>query len=154
MLNRSAHFRFDIALPFKRQSGVVLAVSLIMLLLLTMIAASGARVTGLDEKMAGNMRDRNLAFQAAESALSAGEAAAAVANISACPATPANPVGFYQSRDADCDGEQETTPIWVSIDWNTQSILYSGALADISSNPRYIVEDMGLTCARPKADMP
>ncbi|MGZ4999702.1 MAG: pilus assembly PilX family protein [Methylomonas sp.] len=137
-----------------RQAGVVLIVSLIMLLLLTLIGATGARVTGLDEKMAGNMRDRNLAFQAAESALNAGETAAAATTISACPATPANPVGFYQARDANCDGAPETTPIWNSIDWSTQSVLYSGALADISSNPRYIVEDMGLTCVSPTTPCP
>ncbi|WKJ89761.1 PilX N-terminal domain-containing pilus assembly protein [Methylomonas montana] len=137
-----------------RQAGVVLAVSLIMLLLLTLIGVTGARVTGLDEKMAGNMRDRNLAFQAAESALNAGETAAAATTISACPANPANPTGFYQSRDANCDGVPETTPIWNSVNWNTQSVLYSGTLADISTNPRYIVEDMGLTCVSPTTPCP
>jgi type IV pilus assembly protein PilX len=55
--------------PHKLQSGVVLVVSLIMLLLLTLIALSGSQSTSLEEKMAGNMRDRNLAFQAAEAAL-------------------------------------------------------------------------------------
>lgn len=54
---------------FKYQSGVVLAISLIMLLLLTLIGFSALQSTGLEEKMAGNMRDRNLAFQAAEAAL-------------------------------------------------------------------------------------
>lgn len=53
----------------QKQSGVVLVVSLIMLLLLTMIGISALQNTGLEEKMAGNMRDRNLAFQAAETAL-------------------------------------------------------------------------------------
>lgn len=137
-----------------RQAGVVLAISLVMLLLLTLIGATGARVTGLDEKMAGNMRDRNLAFQAAESALNAGETAAAAATLLPCPADPANPVGFYQSRDANCDGVLETTPIWNSINWGTQSVVYSGTLADIGSNPRYIVEDMGLTCVSPATPCP
>lgn len=137
-----------------RQAGVVLAISLVMLLLLTLIGATGARVTGLDEKMAGNMRDRNLAFQAAESALNVGEAAAAAATLLPCPADPANPVGFYQSRDANCDGVLETTPIWNSINWSTQSVLYNGTLADIGSNPRYIVEDMGLTCVSPATPCP
>lgn len=138
----------------ERQTGVVLVVSLVMLLLLTLIGVTGARVTGLDEKMAGNMRDRNLAFQAAESALKAGETATATTTISACPAASANPVGFYQSRDADCDGSVETTPIWNSINWSSQSVLYSGALADISTNPRYIVEDMGLSCISPTTPCP
>ena len=53
----------------KKQAGVVLVVSLIMLMLLTLIGVSGMQSTGIEEKMAGNMRDRNLAFQAAEAAL-------------------------------------------------------------------------------------
>ncbi len=55
------------------QSGVVLVVSLIMLLLLTLIGLSGMQSTILEEKMAGNMRDRNMAFQAAEAALTDAE---------------------------------------------------------------------------------
>jgi Tfp pilus assembly protein PilX len=54
------------------QSGVTLIISLVLLLLLTLIAVSSMKTTGLQEKMAGNDRDRNLAFQAAEAALGAG----------------------------------------------------------------------------------
>lgn len=55
--------------PLTRQSGVVLAISLIMLLLLTLIGITGLQTTSLEEKMASNSKNRNLAFQAAESAL-------------------------------------------------------------------------------------
>jgi type IV pilus assembly protein PilX len=57
----------------KNQSGVVLVVSLIILLLLTLIGLTGMQTTGLEEKMASNMRDKNLAFQAAEATLKVGE---------------------------------------------------------------------------------
>jgi|GEM_PF-328769 len=53
----------------KHQSGVVLVISLIMLLALTLIGVTSSSVTGLEEKMAANTKDKNLAFQAAESAL-------------------------------------------------------------------------------------
>jgi len=53
----------------KRQSGVVMAVSLILLLVVTLIAVSSMRGTMLEEKMAGNSLDRNLAFQSTESAI-------------------------------------------------------------------------------------
>ena len=131
---------------FKQQSGTVLVISLIMLLLLTMIGVTSNQVTGLEEKMAGNMRDRNLAFQAAESALRAGEASAAAAAVTlSCPG--ASPPGFFRPRDADCDGTVENTDIWDSIDWNTQSVLYVGtSLVDLSANPRFVVEDMGVIC--------
>lgn len=52
-----------------KQTGVVLVLSLIMLLLLTLIAISAMQITQLDQKMASNMHARNLALQAAESAL-------------------------------------------------------------------------------------
>jgi type IV pilus assembly protein PilX len=55
------------------QSGVVLVISLIMLLLLTVIGSTAMQTTSLEEKMAGNLRDKDLAFQAAESALRAAE---------------------------------------------------------------------------------
>lgn len=53
----------------KKQKGAVLAISLIILLLMTMIGVSAMQSTTLQEKMAGNLRDANLAFQAAESGL-------------------------------------------------------------------------------------
>jgi len=52
-----------------RQRGVVLVVSLIMLLVVTLIAVSSMQGTVLEEKMAGNTKDRNLAFQTTESAV-------------------------------------------------------------------------------------
>ena len=53
----------------QRERGAVLIVSLIMLLIVTLIAVSSMQGTVMEEKMAGNTRDRNLAFQTAESAL-------------------------------------------------------------------------------------
>lgn len=56
-----------------RQHGAVLIVALIMLLILTIIAVSSMQGTSLQETMAGSARDKNLAFQASESALREGE---------------------------------------------------------------------------------
>lgn len=55
--------------PQHRQSGVVLIVSLVMLLVVTLLAVSSMQGTVLEEKMAGNTKDRNLAFQTTESAV-------------------------------------------------------------------------------------
>lgn len=56
------------------QSGAVLILSLIMLLVMTVLGVTAMQSTVLEEKMAGNFRDRNIAFQAAEAALRNGEA--------------------------------------------------------------------------------
>lgn len=52
-----------------RQSGVVLFMSLVILLLLTVLGISSVQTTSLQQRMAMNANDTNLAFQAAESAL-------------------------------------------------------------------------------------
>ncbi|OQW79566.1 MAG: hypothetical protein BVN35_01645 [Proteobacteria bacterium ST_bin11] len=122
-----------------KQSGAVLMVSLIMLLLLTIIGVTGTNVTSLEEKMAGNMRDRNLAFQAAESALQAGET---WLNTHAFSCSKNN--GRFNPRDKDCNSATaETVEVWDSIDWSTDSVAYSGVLSNLSANPRYIIEDLG-----------
>lgn len=56
-----------------KQQGAVLATSLVILLVMTIIGVSSMSTTLLEEKMAGNMRDIDLAFQASESALRDGE---------------------------------------------------------------------------------
>ena len=53
----------------KKQRGVVLVVSLIMLLLMTLLSVSAMKTSLMEEKMAGNSRDVELAFQAAETGL-------------------------------------------------------------------------------------
>jgi type IV pilus assembly protein PilX len=50
---------------------VVLIVGLVILLVVTMIGIGSQQSTVLQERMAGNMRQTNIAFQAAESALQA-----------------------------------------------------------------------------------
>jgi type IV pilus assembly protein PilX len=58
----------------KRSQGSVLIVSLVFLLLLTIVGVSAMNMTNLEEKMTGNFRDHDLAFQTAETALLDAEA--------------------------------------------------------------------------------
>ena len=53
---------------------MALIIGLVMLLLLTVIMISAVRVTSLEERLAGNLQNHNIAFQAAESALREAEA--------------------------------------------------------------------------------
>nr|WP_038059550.1 PilX N-terminal domain-containing pilus assembly protein [Thioalkalivibrio sp. ALJT] len=52
-----------------RQSGSALIIALILLLVITILAVAGMQNTVLQERMAGNMHDRNIAFQNAERGL-------------------------------------------------------------------------------------
>jgi type IV pilus assembly protein PilX len=55
------------------QRGSALIVSLIMLLLISLIGVGSMQGTILQERMASNLHDRNIAFQASERALRVGE---------------------------------------------------------------------------------
>ncbi|MDN5872575.1 MAG: PilX N-terminal domain-containing pilus assembly protein, partial [Nitrococcus sp.] len=55
------------------QSGAVLVVSLLFLLVMTLIGITAMQGVSLEEKMAGNARGGTLALQAAEAALREGE---------------------------------------------------------------------------------
>ena len=62
--------RFDLrSSSIGNQSGSALFVGLIFLVILSLLGVTALQVGILEERMAGNSRDRNLAFQAAESAL-------------------------------------------------------------------------------------
>ena len=56
------------------QRGSALVVALIFLLLMTLLGISAMQGSSMQERMAGNLRDRNMAFQSAEAALRSGEA--------------------------------------------------------------------------------
>lgn len=53
----------------QRQRGIVLIVGLVFLLVLTIIGVTALRTSTLEERMAGNMMSKTLAFQDAESAI-------------------------------------------------------------------------------------
>lgn len=55
----------------RRQEGVVLIISLVILVLITLVGLSTIRTTTMEEKMAGNSRDRDKALQAAEAVVQA-----------------------------------------------------------------------------------
>jgi type IV pilus assembly protein PilX len=131
----------------KTQTGAVLVVSLLFLVLMMLIGLTGMQVTSLEEKMSGNMRDRNLAFQAAESALRAGELT--VPSLLAFPCAS----GLYRYNDKNCDGTFEDDQIWdTSSVWSDTSkvVTYANAsnLASLASGspPAYIIEEMPFTC--------
>lgn len=52
------------------QAGATLFTALIFLIMLILLGVGAAQMSGLEERMAGNTRNRDLAFQAAQAALS------------------------------------------------------------------------------------
>jgi type IV pilus assembly protein PilX len=122
------------------QRGSALIVSLVFLLLLTMLGVAAMRSSTLQERMAGNSRDVNIAFQAAEAALRAGE------NVLDQPGTLPlfdNSVAGYRPGVSPMPANY-----WSSVyDWasnaaseNGGSIKYAGNIAGVVEAPRFVIE--------------
>ncbi len=119
------------AASFKKQSGMVLIVSLVILVMLTLIGLTGTQVTTLEEKMAFNSREHNLAFQAAEAALRAGEnQIEAIAAIAAFDGSN----GLLGEDDATYDFGAAST--WT----NDNSAEFDSGITMIATQPRYFIK--------------
>lgn len=120
----------------KRQSGVVLVVSLIMLLLLTIVGLSSSQVISLEEKMASNAKDHNLAFQAAEDALRGGEERIEAAITS----------GEFNGSNG-LLGEGSTMPDFLATAfWSrlaSNSIEFDANNLEVVTQPRYFIKLIG-----------
>ena len=121
----------------KQQQGAVLIVGLIMLLLLTVIGMSSIRGSDLQERMAGNARDHNLAFQATEAAVRSAENYLSRASI----APYNNGAGYYRDLT-----ETTPPPLWTVTKWDAESVsLADKSLAGISEQPKYAIEQLEVT---------
>ncbi len=130
------------------QTGVILVVGMMVLLVMTLIGLSAARSTLLEERMSGSNTDHNVAFQAAEAALRAGEQSLL---------TPALPDfdgtgGRYRAREY---ADPSQPPYWKEWQgsnegshWTGNSIAYNGfsaAPAPLNqASARYYLEEFPL----------
>ena len=117
-----------------RENGSVLIIALTFLLILTLLSTTAMRASTMQERMAGNTRDWNVAFQSAEAGLREAEAF-----LQTTPVLPEflDQNGLYQVNSPD-------RPVWTGAapaDGNG-FITYSGALADTARPPRYYIEDL------------
>lgn len=129
------------------QSGMSLFPALMFLLVLAVLGVAALNSTLLQEKMAGNTKDTNVAFQAAEAALRDAEADV-VKNItpgtiftSSCttglctpPSTWPTPVSTDISKAIDWDNSAQTRA------YGTQTS--APELADVAAQPLYVIEKL------------
>lgn len=115
------------------QGGSALIIALVFLLAMTLIGVTAMQGTTQQESMAGNARQRNLAFQASEAALRDGESC--LPTLTSCvliaPTTPDTDLGTF----------------WMNYDWTTQSQLYpvtAGGipLDEVIAQPRFVIEEL------------
>jgi type IV pilus assembly protein PilX len=125
------------------QAGSALIVALIFLLLMTLLGTTAMRGSTMQERMAGNARDSNIAFQAAEAALREGEEYL-LATVALPDFDDTN--GFYGVN-------APTRPQWTgavindgngAITYGTLPgvPMYGGAIDGVARVPRYYIEEL------------
>lgn len=125
------------SLAQRRQSGTVLLVSLIVLLVMTLLGVASMRGATLEERMAGNWRDQNIALQAAEAALRAGEESIPVGfepDLSLFPCSAAECEVFEPDvaiRDSALDAD---------ADWHNSARSYADSFPGAAEPPQFVVE--------------
>lgn len=148
------------------QRGATLITGLIFLVVLTLIGVTAARMSSLEERMAGNLRDRSLAMQAAELALrdaerdilGQGNRAPGISGISGFePLCGASTPGVANDNGLCYNGVAGfSPPLWSNVTNMTdveRSVRYgqfTGAanIPLLSAQPRYIIEGMQKYCWR------
>lgn len=138
----------------RRERGAALIVTVLLMLVISMLALTALVRNNLDERMAFNQRDRQLAFQAAEGALRAAEemivnnvggnfSPLMVSNI-AVDCTQST--GFCRSIESDPGWRRIGVAAWedqsqitVALGTNSQRTPIQG----VSAQPRYLIEYQG-----------
>lgn len=122
----------------RHQEGLSLIFALIFLTLLSMLALSALRNVTLEERMAGNNQDQNMAMQAAEASLR--DCETVLQGVTVPTFNGSN--GLYQPAAV---GSAQR---WESVNWGSASAvrtLAANTLPEIPSQPACIIEDLGTT---------
>jgi type IV pilus assembly protein PilX len=121
----------------QRENGAVLVVGLVILVLMTLLGVTAMQVNGLEEKMAGNYRDQNLAFQAAEATLIEGQNFVLTHPTDAAVYNGAN--GLLNISDL--EPANFFTYNWTDANSQKTSDSFTQALG-LTENPRYIIKKL------------
>lgn len=132
--------------PSRAEKGSALIISLIFLLLLTILGVASMQSATLQERMSGNSRDRNIAFQAAEAALRGAEDELSKAVV---PNFDNSQAGFRQQvNNSGSSRYWSTTYDWaVAAGADSGSQPYGGVIGNVAAAPRFVIEELPPTPA-------
>ena len=144
MITRPLRGSANVAL---RQRGMSLFPAMMFLLVLSILGVAALNSTLLQEKMAGNARDTNLAFQAAEAALRDAEADVSVNITPGTVFSPSCTLGLCTPPST--WPTPSSNDISKAIDWSDAGVrrVYGSqtgapALPDVASQPLYVIEKL------------
>ena len=130
--------------------GLALVAVMLLLMVAMLMAVASLRTVNLEERVAGQVRDRQVAFQMAEAALR--DAEQTIAGNTAGPFTPLRPGQFTAACDSGLCSSVPGAPVWAGFtetQWaSAQTWAYGAAtgataLAGAASAPRFVVEYQG-----------
>lgn len=114
------------------QRGAALVVSLLLLLVMTLLALGASHSTQLQERMAGNQRDVEVALQGAEAGLRAAEELLApTKTVTTCAAAATDPES--------CDAYEEL-PAKMADWWDDWAHTYEPNLGQLADEPQFVIE--------------
>lgn len=126
----------------RRQRGAALVIALIMLLVMTVLGITAMQVTRMEERMAGNSRDVNLAFQGAEAGVRDSEARIMAMTSRPLPCSIA-PCAIWARGTWPSDLRDEAYSPW----WTTNGTEYGVAavreVTEVTRDPRVVTEHLG-----------
>lgn len=123
----------------RTQQGAALIVVLILLLMMTLLGLASLRGTIMEERMASNMYDRSIGFQAAEAALREVEARLIQpATFAAFPTAPNTCAAGLCSTPVPAENQLERAD-----DPNFNGWTAASEVSDMAGTPEYFVEYMG-----------
>lgn len=127
----------------QRQGGATLVIALIFMVILALLGATVATNNTMQERMASNTRNRDLAFQVAERALSYAETqmSAGLNYASAATVYPVAPAAWATGKRQD-NGHANDAAFWSAFDWATNGVQPAGFVAANGVDVRYVVERM------------
>ncbi|WP_324778920.1 pilus assembly PilX family protein [Thiobacillus sedimenti] len=125
------------------QRGAALITGLIFLVVLTLISLSAIKATSLEERMAGNARDQDVAFEAAEAGIRDA--------MKKLPTVSTQPALFVAGCSNGYCLNDPVTPVWTALTANNQwtstktaayngTLNFSGSGPALPQQPRYIIE--------------
>ncbi len=122
-----------------KENGAVLVISLIMLLVLMVLGVSSMSTVVLEEKMVGNMRDQDLAFQAAEAGIR--DAETWIQPLTTLPTDcETSPCNVWKRNIL--TGLEKNNFTWWTNSENSREFGTSDTkdLETVATDPRYIIE--------------
>jgi type IV pilus assembly protein PilX len=150
-----------------KQTGSILLLSLLMLLILSMVGAASIGNVTVNERMASNYRDHDMTFQAAEAALAEGENRASSYSVTFSETdfqtdfTASCNNGFCFNGNYPvggvCDEVKPASPLWLDdTTWTTAGAAREAIIGfpTLPVQPKYIIEFMCYVVADTTAGTP